>query len=232
MKQRKRHAEKLLNHTYNCTCIGFTLWFTISLTNWARLIRPLLESRRVCWCLQIFVSHSRTRYERTPAIWCLCDSFCVKAAAGELSQRTCQSLLRKARVEKEEKKVKVATCPPFSLKENNTHTPVTHFNIIKHTVYTLTHKERSTLSMTCVLWYIHSCYLHFILSTSLFDHRDQISQVQKDLTGVSIATKRTLKVFKENWLFSAWKISFHTDNWESYTGLLTVWHIDICWCGQ
>lgn len=157
----------------------------------------------------------------------LCESCSRRVVSEDLSE-----FVEEGKSWERGEKSQSGNLPPLSLKENNTHTPVTHFNIIKHTVYTLTHKERSTLSMTCVLWYIHSCYLHFILLTSLFDQRDQISQVQKDLTGVSIATKRTLKVFKENWLFSAWKISFHTDNWESYTGLLTVWHIDICWCGQ
>lgn len=42
-------------------------------------------------------------------LW-LYDPFCVKAPAGDLSQRTCHSLIRKPGVEKEErKKVKVAT---------------------------------------------------------------------------------------------------------------------------
>lgn len=119
----------------------------------------------------------------------LSDPFCVKAAAGDVSQRTCHSLIRKAGVEKEEEKKKSKwKLPPF---HQTSHTQA-------HSVHT--HPHNDTPSLTCVLWFIHSCYLHFTLLTghSLFDHGDQLSQVN----WCSHINWKTSKVLKENRSFS------------------------------
>lgn len=77
-------------------------------------------------------------------LW-LSDPFCAKAPAGDVSQRTCHSLIRKGGVEKEERKKKSKwQLPSF------------------YQIHSLnTHSHKDTLSHTCVLLFIHSCYLHF-----------------------------------------------------------------------
>lgn len=144
-------------------------------------------------------------------LW-LSDPFCVKAPAGDVSRRTCHSLIRKAGVEEEarEKKSQSGNCPPS----------------IKFTLWTHTHTHKDTLSYTCVLWFTPA------ISTS--DHWPCIVWIMEtlllNLTGVRISRSRLclqILFWQRGFNHSARKsfvcCSLHMDHWGRCIGLMTAW---------
>lgn len=121
----------------------------------------------------------------------LSDPFCVKAAAGDVSQRTCHSLIRKAGVEKEEEKESQSgNCPP-SIKRCRT---------LKRTVYT------HTLTMTLPQLLVRSDLYTPAISTSHYWPGTVYLIMETNFlkeTGAHTSTElQTSKVFKENRSFS------------------------------
>lgn len=141
----------------------------------------------------------------------LSDPFCVKAAAGDVSQRTCHSLIRKAGVEKEEEKESQSGNWPPSIKRCRT---------LKRTVYT------HTLTMTLPQLLVRSDLYTPAISTSHYWPGTVYLIMEANFlkeTGAHTSTEKLQKSSRRTDPFLAETHSFHVDNWVSCVVMMTVW---------